>query len=101
MSVLEKIVQAEKDAQEILAKARDEASAILVAVNDELASLKASNAASLAKQINELVRKADTEMAAIAATFDLKKDEITKKTALSAAQAKNKIVDDIFKDIVA
>lgn len=101
MSVLEKIVQAEKEAQEILAKAREEASSLLLAVNDDLATLKANNAASLAKQISDIVRKADNEISAISATFDVKKDEISSKIALSATYNKNKIIEDIFKDIVA
>ena len=101
MSVLEKIVQAEKDAQVLLASAQEKATTLLTDVNDDLAKLKAENAQSIAKQINELVRKADNEISAISASYDVRKNEITSKIALSANTKKNIVVEKIFKDIVA
>lgn len=101
MSVLEKIVQAEKDAQVLLASAQEKATTLLTDVNDDLATLKAENAQSIAKQINELVRKADNEISAISASYDVRKNEITSKIALSANTKKNIVVEKIFKDIVA
>lgn len=101
MSVLEKIVQAEKDAQVLLASAQEKATTLLTDVNDDLATIKAENAQSIAKQINELVRKADNEISAISASYDVRKNEITSKIALSANTKKNIVVEKIFKDIVA
>ena len=101
MSVLEKIVQAEKDAQVLLASAQEKATTLLTDVNDDLATIKAENAQSIAKQINELVRKADNEISSISESYDVRKNEITSKIALSANTKKNIVVEKIFKDIVA
>ena len=53
MSVLEKIVQAEKDAKALLVKTREENTELLTKTNEELATLRTKNAQDIAKQANE------------------------------------------------
>ncbi len=99
MSVLEKIVQAEKDAQALLAKTREDNAILLTNINENLAALRSKNAQDLAKQSNEIMRQADQEIKVIAAEFDTKKDAITVRIAKNSADNKNKIVEQIVKDL--
>ncbi len=99
MSVLEKIVQAEKDARDLLLKTNETANDILLSAHEELNALKAKNLADQTLQINTITQKANNEITTISGAFDVQKDEITQKIALSAKTQKDKIVNEIFKDI--
>lgn len=99
MSVLEKIVQAEKDAKALLVKTREENTELLTKTNEELATLRTKNAQDIAKQANEIARQADEQIKVINGEFDVKKDAITALIAQSSANNKNKIVEQIVKDI--
>lgn len=100
MSVLEKIVQAELEAKELLAKTREENAKLLSNTQDKLATLRAENALELSKKINALNEKADHEITKLATTFSAKKAEITEAIEKSAKENHDKLVEKVFKDIV-
>ena len=100
MSVLEKIVQAELDAKELLAKIREDNTKLLSDTHDELATLRAENALAIAREINALNKKADHEIEKLATTFAAKKETITNEIEKSAKANQSKLVDKVFKDIV-
>ncbi len=99
MSVLEKIVQAEKDAKALLHKTREENALLLTNTNEELANMRTKNAQDIAKQSNEMVKKTNQEIGVITREYDVKKEEITTRIAKKSATNKQKIVEQIIKDI--
>lgn len=101
MSVLEKIIQAERDASALLLATREETVNLLTSAHDELVSLKTKNAQDLAKQINVMLKSTNDEIAKINETFIKKKVEISETIEQSAKAKKAKIVTEIFKDITA
>lgn len=99
MSVLEKIIQAERDASALLKATREESVNLLTNAHDELVSLKTKNAQDLAKQINVMIKGTNDEIAKVNETFVQKKEEISETIEQSAKAKKARIVKDIFKDI--
>lgn len=99
MSVLEKIVQAEKDAKALLVKTREENALLLTTTNETLADMRTKNAQDIAKQANELVKKTNQDISEVTRQFDIKKEEITKKIAANALRNKQKIVEQIMKEL--
>ena len=100
MSVLEKIVQAELDAKELLAKTREDNAKLISDAHEEVASLRSDSALSLAKEINTINKAANHEIEKLATTFVIKKEAITLEIEKSATANQSKLVDEIFKDIV-
>ena len=101
MSVLEKIIDAERAASALLLKTQEETAAIHARAQDELVSLKTKSAQDLAKEINGLVQVANDEIAKISATFVAKKEVISAEIEKSAQTKKDKTTNAIFKDITA
>lgn len=99
MSVLEKIVQAEKDAKALLVKTREENALLLTTTNETLADMRTKNAQDIAKQANELVKKTNQDISEVTRQFDIKKEEITKEIAANALRNKQKIVEQIMKEL--
>ena len=101
MSVLEKIIEAERAASALLLKAQEEAALIHARAQDELVSLKTKSAQELAKEINGIVKVANEEITKISETFVAKKEVISAEIEKSAKTKKAKMTNAIFKDITA
>lgn len=99
MSVLEKIVKAEKDARAQVLKAEVQKSEILSAAHDEVATLQAKNAADLATQLKLMVEDANKEISKLNAKFVTRKAVISDEVTKSATTKKDKLIEKIFKDV--
>lgn len=99
MSVLEKIIQAERDASALLLQTHEESTTLIASAHDELVSLKTKNAQEVAKEINALTKNANEEIATLSAKTSAKHEQIAAAIDQSAASKKAKVIDQIFKDI--
>lgn len=101
MSVLEKIVQAEKEASALLVSSREKASLINREAQDQLDALKINNAKEVAVALHALNEQANKDIALYNKEIEAKKAKVIVATSESAKNKKQKVVDEIFKDITA
>ncbi len=101
MSILEKIVQAEKEASALLVKSHEKANLVVVNAQDELDVLKMNKAKEVSAQLNVFVEEANKDITLYSKKIGLEKEKVIASISESSKSRKQKIIDEIFKDITA
>lgn len=99
MSVLEKIVKAEKAASALLIESREKANMIIANAHDELDVLKVSKAKEVTLALNVFGEEANQDIALLGKKIKAEKEKVIAAINASNKTRKQKIVDEIFKDI--
>lgn len=101
MSILEKVIQAEKEAEQALALAKTNSEAEVSKAREEVSHKEALAVQTLNKQINDFQKNAEHMISDINKETELKRKQIKQKLMDETLSAQKKVADKLFKDITS
>lgn len=101
MSILEKVIQAEKEAEKALILAKSNSEAAIAKAREEVSNKEALAVQALNKQISDLQKKADHQIAEIKAGIEQQKKELTEKITEETLATQKKVTAKLFRDITS